>query len=164
MRDAFLKKMTNPARDRYSLLLAEDITRKNKFSSFYDNILLFETDFAQLTELVLLFCESEGSFAELGAFAIIDEIAARLLVVIREKYWEIDSFITQGPSKPLKISLGKLLCLRLEMLTSALLTTVFLQYRKMSCAMFCNSQLLLALNKLAIPRRTIRLAQGTISN
>jgi hypothetical protein len=60
-------------------------------------LLEFETDLAQLTDLVLLFCESEGSLAELGAFAMVDEIRQRTLVVMRDKHYKQDSFIILGP-------------------------------------------------------------------
>ncbi len=47
------------------------------FDEFYGDLLEFETHLAQLTELILLFCESEGSLAELGAFSVVPEIADR---------------------------------------------------------------------------------------
>ena len=66
------------------------------------DILEFESDLAQIAELIILFCESEGSFAELGAFAQDDEISRKLLVIIRNKYADADSFITLGPIAKLK--------------------------------------------------------------
>jgi len=78
LRDAFLKILDyRPLRDKV-LIQAEDITQDYAFFDYYDNILDFETDLAQIVELIILFCESEGSLAELGAFAMIDEIAQRL--------------------------------------------------------------------------------------
>lgn len=97
MRDAFLKVIEFPAVGGRDVVLAEDITRESGFAEHYRDILEFETHLAQITDLILLFCESEGSFAELGSFASIEEIAQRILVVIRDHYWAEDSFIKLGP-------------------------------------------------------------------
>ena len=97
MRDAFLKVLKFPAVGSRDVILAEDITRDSGFGEHYQDILEFETDLAQITDLILLFCESEGSFAELGSFSSVEEIAQRILVVIRDRYWQEDSFITLGP-------------------------------------------------------------------
>ncbi len=87
LRDAFLKAiLPKPLQNRH-LIQAEEITREFDFFRSYDDILVFETDLAQIVELIILFCESEGSLAELGAFAVIDEIMKRLFVVVREKDW-----------------------------------------------------------------------------
>lgn len=50
-----------------------------------------------MSDLVLLFSESPGSFAELGAFASHSDIASKTLVVIQQKYLGKDSFIAKGP-------------------------------------------------------------------
>ncbi len=57
--------------------------------------------------MIILFCESEGSLAELGAFAVIDEIAQRLFVVVREKHWEEMSFIKLGPLRLIEHEHGR---------------------------------------------------------
>jgi hypothetical protein len=97
MRDAFLKVSSHPALGGRDIVVAEDFTRLSLFSAHYDDILEFETDLAQITEIILLFCESAGSFTELGSFASIPEIASRLLVIIRDSHWANDSFIKLGP-------------------------------------------------------------------
>ncbi|WLB53788.1 retron St85 family effector protein [Bradyrhizobium japonicum] len=97
LRDAFLKIIDNPIFRGRDLVQAEDVTDDFLFFAKYDDILEFETDFAQIVELIILFCESEGSLAELGAFAMISEIASRLFVVVREKHWQVPSFIKLGP-------------------------------------------------------------------
>jgi hypothetical protein len=97
LRDAFLKINDYPPLKKRVLLLAEDVTRAYSFFDSYDNILEFETDLAQIVELIILFCESEGSLAELGAFAMIDEIAKRLFVIVRQMHWKVDSFVRLGP-------------------------------------------------------------------
>ena len=106
LRDAFLKIYPHPAIDGKDLLQAEDVTVLSIFDEHYSDLLQFETDLAQVTELVLLFCESEGSLAELGAFSMVDEIAQRLLVVIREKYWKSESFVRFGPLRALEKRYG----------------------------------------------------------
>lgn len=97
LRDAFLKIVDyEPLKDRV-VINAEEITSGYSFPDHYDNILDFETDLAQIVELIVLFSESEGSLAELGAFAMIDEIAQRLFVIVRQKHWEAQSFVRLGP-------------------------------------------------------------------
>ena len=70
-----------PPFSRYLTILAEDL---NAFfpEGEYKDILKFETDIAQICDLIILFSESYGSAAELGAFSMIEEIARRLLVGI----------------------------------------------------------------------------------
>lgn len=63
----------------------------------YTELLKFEAAIAQISNLIILFSESEGSIAELGAFSVIDEIARRMLVFVDEKNFEDKSFISLGP-------------------------------------------------------------------
>lgn len=107
LRDAFLKILKNPAIEGKDLLRAEDITALSIFSESYGDLLQFETDLAQITELILLFCESEGSLAELGAFAMENEISARLLVIIRDGHWDRESFVKLGPLRAIENRHGK---------------------------------------------------------
>lgn len=97
MRDGFLRAWKHPALGTREVVLAEDFTKLAVFAAHYRDILEFESDLAQITELIILFCESEGSFAELGSFASVEEIAKRLLVIIRDFYDVGNSFITLGP-------------------------------------------------------------------
>ena len=106
LRDAFLKILDKPALRRSNLIRAEDFSIVEIFDGFYQDILEFETDLAQLTELILIFCESEGSFAEFGAFSMVPEIAKRLLVVVRDAYWPSNSFISLGPLRFLRREYG----------------------------------------------------------
>ena len=97
MRDAFRRVIKFPSLGSREIVLAEDFTKLSVFSTHYDDILEFESDLAQITELIILFCESAGSFAELGSFASKDEIAKRLLVIMRDLFANANSFITLGP-------------------------------------------------------------------
>ncbi|MGJ5078680.1 retron St85 family effector protein [Bradyrhizobium sp. HKCCYLS3013] len=107
LRDAFYKIIDNPILRERELMLAEDITSEMVAFDKYKNILELETDLAQIVELIILFCESEGSLAELGAFAVINEIAKRLFVVVREKHWEALSFIKLGPLRLIENQYGR---------------------------------------------------------
>jgi hypothetical protein len=107
LRDAFYKILDNPVLQKRELLLAEEITARLAVFGKYKNILELETDLAQIVELIILFCESEGSLAELGAFAVINEIAQRLFVVVREKHWEELSFIKLGPLSLIEYEHGR---------------------------------------------------------
>jgi hypothetical protein len=68
--------------------------------SGYTNLLEFERDACYLARGVILFAESPGSFAELGALAIDSSILPRLHVVVQTTYLEEDkrrSFLNLGP-------------------------------------------------------------------
>ncbi len=95
-----------PPFSRYLTILAEDL---NAFfpEGEYKDILKFETDIAQICDLIILFSESYGSAAELGAFSMIEEIALRLLVVIDDFNYDKLSFITLGPVRSLQNSYGE---------------------------------------------------------
>lgn len=99
-RDAYLRICEKGDLKKYTSILAEDL---NAFfpNGDYKDILSFESDLAQIVEVILLFSESEGSYAELGAFAMLDEIAKRLLVAIDDKNYSSKSFITLGPLRRL---------------------------------------------------------------
>ena len=107
LRHAFYCIVEHPALKGREIIMAEDVTRRSDFSAHYDNLLSFERDIAQITDLVLLFCESPGSFAELGSFSSYSEIYSQMLVVIRQIYWEENSFIKLGPLEFLKKTCGK---------------------------------------------------------
>lgn len=70
--------------------------------SIYTDLISFERDLAELASVVVLFVESPGSIAELGAFSVVDQIAKKLLVFIRDKSYQQDSFISLGPIKYLQ--------------------------------------------------------------
>lgn len=60
LRDAFYKILDNPVLRTRELILAEEITARLATFDKYRNILDLETDLAQIVELIILFCESEG--------------------------------------------------------------------------------------------------------
>lgn len=73
----------------------------NKFYG-YSNLVEFERDAGCLTRGVLLFSESPGAFAELGAFCSDDDLCERLLVVLAEEHYDAISYISLGPIQLIK--------------------------------------------------------------
>lgn len=68
--------------------------------SGYDDLLTFERDACHLARAIILFPESPGSLAELGALAVDDSIVDRLLVVVQGRYLKPcrrESFLNLGP-------------------------------------------------------------------
>lgn len=68
--------------------------------SGYRDLLEFEREACFLARKVILFSESPGSHAELGAFALDDSILPRLIVVVQAQFLQEDSrksFLNLGP-------------------------------------------------------------------
>lgn len=68
--------------------------------SGYEDLLEFERDACYLARNVILFSESPGSYAELGALALDDSILPRLFVVVQSRFLGEDlrrSFLNLGP-------------------------------------------------------------------
>jgi hypothetical protein len=97
LRDAFLKSNFYSSIKNGDVKQIEDIREYFEKESPYKELVSFESNIAQLSDLVLLFSESPGSFAELGVFASHPEIAKKTLVVIQQKYLSKHSFISKGP-------------------------------------------------------------------
>ncbi|OLP51810.1 hypothetical protein BJF91_23010 [Allorhizobium taibaishanense] len=91
------------------MLLAEQL---NAFfpKGNYQDILTFEAHIAQISELIVLFSESFGSAAELGAFSMVPDIAHRLLVVIDDDHYNANSFISLGPIRALENKFDSSVC------------------------------------------------------
>lgn len=94
-----------PLRNK-DIILSEHITRTVDIIASYRDFLTFEKHLAHITELIILFCESPGSIAELGFFSSTREIYEQLLVFIRDTDHEPDSFIKLGPLKFLTETCG----------------------------------------------------------
>ncbi len=105
LRDAFLRaaKVSAPS---YKIILAED-AKPLVSDAGYDNLFRFESDIAQVVGQILLFVESPGSLAELGAFAALETVSPRLLVVLDEYHYNQSSFVKQGPLRYLEIKQGE---------------------------------------------------------
>lgn len=76
----------------------------------YDNLIDFESEAGSLAKAIVLFSESPGSFAELGAFCMDIVLAERLFVVIDEVHYSAGSFIAHGPIKKIENHLGGVVC------------------------------------------------------
>jgi len=96
LRDAFYKIVEFEPLKGAGVVRAEDIEALHIARANYSDLLSFELDLAQLAKLTVIFSESHGSLAELGAFCLIPEIAKRMLVLIRSDHYEESSFIRLG--------------------------------------------------------------------
>lgn len=96
LRDAFLRIKHNPPLNKLTFRLAEEANIYGPNSN-YSNWMDFESDLAQICQLILLFCESNGSLAELGTFASIDEVARKLSILIDSYNNSQKSYIKYGP-------------------------------------------------------------------
>ncbi|MGM5033022.1 retron St85 family effector protein [Tardiphaga sp. 803_E3_N1_3] len=106
LREAFSRLVYGKPFKKYSTLISEEL---NAFfpKGHYRDILTFEAHIAQISELIVLFSESFGSAAELGAFSMVKDIAHRLLVVIDDKNYNDESFISLGPIRALENKFGE---------------------------------------------------------
>jgi hypothetical protein len=106
LRMAFLRFAYDKPFEKHKILIAEEI---NPFfpRGTYKDLLSLESDLAQIASLILVFSESYGSAAELGAFSMKSEIAARLLVVIDDKNFNDSSFVKLGPLRSLQNNVGR---------------------------------------------------------
>jgi hypothetical protein len=100
LRDAFYRIATNEGVP-YKIILAE-AAKPLTDDAGYSDLLSFESDIARVVGLILLFAESAGSLAELGAFAALDAVAPSLLAVLDDYYYDQESFIVQGPVRYLE--------------------------------------------------------------
>lgn len=96
-RDAFYWWVLDNRNDIKEVLLFPE--NYNDWSDFatYSDLLKFETDLGYLTSAVLIFLESPGAIAELGAFSQIDSLSQRLIVVVTQDHHPKKSFISLGP-------------------------------------------------------------------
>lgn len=100
LRDAFHRVATaNGA--AYSIVLAE-AAKPLTNDAGYSDLLSFESDIAQVVGVILLFAESAGSLAELGAFAALKTVAPSVLAVLDDYYYNQVSFIRDGPVRYLE--------------------------------------------------------------
>ena len=104
LRDAFFR-LSERRRPQYAIILAED-AEPLTVAAGYGDLLSFESDIAQVAGLIVLFVESPGSLAELGAFAALKTVAPSLLAVLSEYHYSQISFVKNGPVKFLEDKYG----------------------------------------------------------
>jgi len=65
----------------------------------YSDLISFENDVAHLADSIVIFVESPGSIAELGAFCQLEDLREKLLVFVERSHLRKESFIKKGPLK-----------------------------------------------------------------
>jgi hypothetical protein len=89
---------------RYELLFPEDLFDDLMAGQGQHSLLSLENILADSVDSIILFPESPGSFAELGAFANSKKLANKLICVGQKKYEKKKSFINYGPIRLIKAS------------------------------------------------------------
>ena len=84
--------------NKISIFYPEDLFMELLSRKRYD-LLTLEQFLADNSDLILIVCESPGSFAELGAFVNNERTLDKVVVLIQKKYKNAKSFIMQGPVK-----------------------------------------------------------------
>jgi hypothetical protein len=98
LRSLFFHRLKNEYPElRKRVLLAEDANAWAKVDRQYLNLLDLESDLACLSAVILLFVESAGSIAELGAFCKIDVLRDKLVAILEYSHDADQSFIRDGP-------------------------------------------------------------------
>lgn len=89
---------------RYELLYPEDLFDDLLAGQGQHSLLALENILADSVDSIVLFPESPGSFAELGAFANNKRLANKLICVGQKKYAKKKNFINYGPIRLIKAS------------------------------------------------------------
>lgn len=94
------KCLTTKSKDVF-IVLSEKLW-EDSFGSNID-LLTFEEFLAEVSDAIILFVESPGSFCELGAFAYAEKLFSdKLIIVIDEEYKDDKSFIITYPAAKAK--------------------------------------------------------------
>jgi len=100
---------------RYELLYPEDLFDDLLAGQGQHSLLKLENILADSVDAIVLFPESPGSFAELGAFSNNEDLARKMIVISNKKYKSNKSFINYGPNRLVKSSkTGKVLNINYE--------------------------------------------------
>lgn len=105
LRDAFMRIAYDKELSGLTPILAEDLEAFFPRGNYRD-LLRLESDIAQLSHLIIIFSESHGSAAELGAFSVTEDIAQKILIFIDDHEYEQNSFIKLGPVRLLQNTYG----------------------------------------------------------
>lgn len=89
---------------RYELLYPEDLFDDLLAGQGQHSLLELENILADSVDSIVLFPESPGSFAELGAFANNSRLVSKLICVGQKRYAKKKSFINYGPVRLIKAS------------------------------------------------------------
>lgn len=99
-RDVLREKLQGDA--NLSILYPEDMFMEMLSRKKYD-LLTLEKFLANNSDVILIVCESPGSFTELGAFVNNNETLEKVVVLLQTKYKNAKSFIRQGPVEYVRI-------------------------------------------------------------
>lgn len=80
----------------FRFFLAEDVFEVLRGSTTED-LLSIEDQLGDFSDCIIIFCESESAFAELGAFTLKDKLAKQVLIVNDRRFRGGSSFINLGP-------------------------------------------------------------------
>lgn len=81
---------------KLSIFYPEDMFMELLSRKKYD-LFTLENFLAENSDLIMIVCESSGSFTELGAFTSNEKTLNKLVVLIQKRYKNDKSFIMQGP-------------------------------------------------------------------
>ncbi|MEQ1802601.1 MAG: retron St85 family effector protein [Gammaproteobacteria bacterium] len=97
LRDYFLRWLgVNDEAMASRVVIAEKINHWMKDDT-YKELFTLEQHVAELASTIVIFLESPGAIAELGAFSALGGVQDKLLVFVREDHYKADSFIRLGP-------------------------------------------------------------------
>ncbi len=103
---------------RYEILYPEDLFDDLLAGQGHYSLLSLENMLAEAVDVIIIFPESPGSYAELGAFSNNIELAKKLICIQDNKYKHKKSFINYGPIRLLKKNkTGKVITLNYEHLS-----------------------------------------------
>ena len=101
-RDYFYRHLkSKAAKIAQNVKLAETVNAWFRRDVFPD-LLELENYLADLADITILFVESAGSIAELGAFAALEAVRSKALAVLNSHYDRERTFISDGPVQKLK--------------------------------------------------------------
>lgn len=89
---------------RFSLLYPEDIFDDLLAGQGHYSLLELENILADSVDCIIIFPESPGSFAEVGAFSNNEKLAKKMIVLSNKKYKYDKSFLNYGPYRLIKKS------------------------------------------------------------
>ena len=84
------------------VVLAEEANEWVRSGRHYDNLFDLENDLAALSAVILVFVESAGSIAELGAFCQAAPLRDKLVAILEHSHQDDTSFIKAGPVELLR--------------------------------------------------------------
>ncbi|WP_338574774.1 retron St85 family effector protein [Erwinia billingiae] len=93
----------------FQLAYPEDLFEDLLEGQANNSLLKLEEQLAEAVDLIVIIPESPGSFAELGAFAMREELARKMLVLRQSKYKSDKSFINHGPIRLVRAAKGRVL-------------------------------------------------------